>query len=102
MPSYYDDTPDDESSPFQAESDESTDKPKKDNSEDEATALLPKSILGGKKFKPGDEVVLKIVHEYEDEVEVAYAKREKSEEDSESDREDEMGNSMKMLEESMS
>ena len=37
------------------------------------TALLPKSILAGKEFKPGEEVVLKIVHIYGDEVEVAYA-----------------------------
>lgn len=38
-----------------------------------ASALLPKSVLGGKDFKVGDEVVLKIVHLYEDEVEVQYA-----------------------------
>jgi hypothetical protein len=37
------------------------------------TALLPKSILGGKDFKPGEEVVLKIVRMHDDEVEVAYA-----------------------------
>jgi hypothetical protein len=37
------------------------------------TALLPKSILGGKDFQPGDEVVLKIVGMHDDEVEVAYA-----------------------------
>jgi len=47
------------------------------------TALLPKSILGGKKFNVGEEVVLKIVHEYGDEVEVAYAP-EKPTEDNES------------------
>ena len=41
------------------------------------TALLPKSILGGKEFQPGDEVVLKVVHIYEDEVEVAYAAEKK-------------------------
>lgn len=37
------------------------------------TALLPKSILAGKDFKPGEEVVLKIVRIHDDEVEVAYA-----------------------------
>lgn len=37
------------------------------------TALIPKSILGGKEFKVGDEVVLKITHDYEDEVAVEYA-----------------------------
>jgi hypothetical protein len=40
---------------------------------DAATALLPKSVLGGKEFKPGEEVVLKVTHVYEDEVEVEYA-----------------------------
>lgn len=48
--------------------------------ESEPTALLPKSILGGKEFKPGEEVVLKIVHIYEDEVEVEYATGEEGEE----------------------
>ena len=37
------------------------------------TAILPKSILGGKEFKPGDEVVLKITAMHDDSVEVSYA-----------------------------
>lgn len=37
------------------------------------TALLPKSILAGKEFRPGEEVVLKIVRVHDDEVEVEYA-----------------------------
>lgn len=37
------------------------------------TALLPKTILGGKDFQPGEEVVLKIVALHDDEVEVSYA-----------------------------
>jgi hypothetical protein len=37
------------------------------------TALLPKTILGGKTFKVGDEVVLKITADHGDEVAVAYA-----------------------------
>lgn len=37
------------------------------------TAVLPKSILGGKEFKPGEEVVLKVVRIHGDSVEVAYA-----------------------------
>lgn len=51
--------------------------------EDMETAMLPKSILMGKKFEPGDEVVLRIVRMHEDEVEVAYAsgEEEKGEED---------------------
>lgn len=40
---------------------------------DSPTAVLPKSILMGKEFKPGDEVVLKIVRMHEDEIEVEYA-----------------------------
>lgn len=37
------------------------------------SALIPKSLLMGKDFNPGDEVVFKIVHIYEDEVEIQYA-----------------------------
>lgn len=37
------------------------------------TALIPKSLLGAEELSPGDEVVLKIVRIYEDEVEVQYA-----------------------------
>lgn len=61
----------DESAP-----DESSQKPgSSEDSEypESETALLPKSILGGKDFKEGEEVVLKIVHLYDDEVEVQYA-----------------------------
>lgn len=45
------------------------------------TALIPKSLLGGKEFKVGDEVVLKITHEYEDEVAVEYAPEKPAEEE---------------------
>jgi len=62
--------------PNQGESSDQTPK-SSEGGEDEKdmgeTALLPKTILAGKKFNPGDEVVLKIVHLYDDEVEVAYA-----------------------------
>jgi hypothetical protein len=52
-----------------------------DEQEAEApTALIPKSLLAGKKFNPGDEVVLQIVAEHGEEVEVKYAP-EKPEED---------------------
>lgn len=53
-----------------------------DKAESESV-LLPKSILGGKQFKVGDEIVLKIVHEYEDEIEVEYAKDKPDKEDKE-------------------
>lgn len=39
----------------------------------EQTALLPKSILAGKSFKVGDEVVLKITGMHENEIQVEYA-----------------------------
>lgn len=35
--------------------------------------VLPKAILAGKDFKPGDEIVLKIDAIHDDEVEVSYA-----------------------------
>lgn len=41
--------------------------------EDEPTGLLPKSILAGKDFQPGDEIVLKINRIMDDQVEVSYA-----------------------------
>ena len=43
------------------------------------TALIPKTLLAGKEFNPGDELVLKIVAMHGDEVEVAYATEEKDE-----------------------
>lgn len=40
---------------------------------DSQTAVLPKAVLGGKEFKPGEEVVLEIVQVNEDSVVVKYA-----------------------------
>jgi hypothetical protein len=53
--------------------DASEEKGEGDASMEGETALLPKSILGGKDFQPGEEVVLKIVGMHDDEVEVSYA-----------------------------
>lgn len=66
----------------------------KDNDEDAASALLPKSVLGDHKLKPGDQVMLEVVHIYEDEVEVKYGrkdkeKKEKRDQDSDNDKMDE-------------
>lgn len=49
--------------------------PETSDSEDanQTTAVLPKSILAGKDFKPGEEIVLEIVRMNEDSVEVKYA-----------------------------
>jgi len=54
---------------------------KKDVEEDvSSTALLPKSILLGKTFNVGDEVVLKITGIHDDEVQVEYASGEDTKE----------------------
>lgn len=44
-----------------------------EQNEDSAVTLIPKSLLAGKKFNPGDEVVLQIVADHGDQVEVKYA-----------------------------
>lgn len=56
--------------------------------EHETSALLPKSILAGKEFKVGEEVVLKIVSMHDDEIEVEYSegKPDKSESMTEMDK----------------
>ena len=41
--------------------------------DESAAATLPKSILAGKKFEVGDEVVLKITHLGDEEITVTYA-----------------------------
>lgn len=68
---YYNDGPDEEvpgSTPNKQEREEDMDE------RDEATALLPKSVLGGQDFEPGDILELEIVATHEDEVEVRYSK----------------------------
>ena|SRR6185295_13780135 len=72
---YYPDDGGDESAPAETET-----RGGEESMEGE-TALLPTSILGGKEFKPGDEVVLRIVHMGDGEVEVAYAKDDKKGDD---------------------
>lgn len=69
----YDDSP--------AASGKAPDAPKKD--EGETTALLDKSILAGKPFEVGDEVVLKIVAMHDNEIEVAYAPEKPHDEEAE-------------------
>ena len=71
MANYFEDGADDEAAPSTAQGGE---KEETEGKEDDGTsALLPKSILMGKEFKPGDEVVLKIDHIYDDEIQVSYA-----------------------------
>lgn len=69
MAHYYDDLPAEDAAEPEAKEMEGEESA-------ETTALLPKSILAGKDFKPGDRVILRVVHLYDDEVEVAYAKEE--------------------------
>lgn len=52
----------------------------KDTSSDSQTAELPKAVLGGKEFKPGEEVMLQVVQVNEDSVVVKYASEEHDEE----------------------
>lgn len=63
---YYDDGPE---TPQQSESPP----PEEQDAGDEKTALLPKSVTGGKTFEPGEEIVLKVVAVHDDELEVTYA-----------------------------
>jgi hypothetical protein len=58
----------------------------KKESDGETTAVLPRSILAGKDFKPGEEIVLEIVSSHEDEVVVKYAEPKSEEKPMESDR----------------
>src|SRR5438105_633653 len=69
--SYYPDTESD-AGPDAGSSDRS---PKPDMGESE-TALLPRSMFGGKEPKPGEEYIFKVEHIYSDEIEVSYSKGE--------------------------
>lgn len=50
--------------------------PEREEAGEAATAELPKTVLGGKEFKPGEEVVLQIVQVMDDSVLVKYATEE--------------------------
>ncbi len=56
-----------------AEPDAKPEGEEKKETEAGVTAMLPKTILGGKEFKKGEEVVLKIVADHGDQIEVAYS-----------------------------
>jgi hypothetical protein len=70
---FYDDAPE------QAGGEKEGGDEKKGESEDYPTAVLPKSILMGKDFKPGDEVVLRITEMHDDQITVTYAPAEEQE-----------------------
>lgn len=69
---YFSDSPAEESKP-----ETNPDETKTEDSDESPTAVLPKSILMGKEFKPGDEIVLKIDRIHDDQVEVSYAPEKK-------------------------
>ena len=60
-----------------SEPSEKTEGSESEESQDSPRGLLPKSILMGKDFKPGDEIVLTIDAIHDDEVEVSYAPEKK-------------------------
>lgn len=97
--SYYpqDDGADDAAAPQQSDDTPPTETNKDEQEPEGETALLPKSILAGKEFKPGEEVVLKIVHLYDDEVEVEYAKDEADSNSNEKEDSPEMAGAMGKL-----
>jgi hypothetical protein len=49
------------------------DQEEKEEGEYGETAVIPKALLGGKDFKPGDEMVVQIVAVHGDRVEIKYA-----------------------------
>ena len=65
-----------------------------ESEEKDTTALIPKSLLAGKEFKPGEEIMFKIVHMYDDEVEIEYSHSDKKEEKSEPKSQHEMSDEM--------
>ncbi len=76
MPSdMYSDNPggDETSTDTPAQTDTSKPADNKDAHAEGETALLPKSLMAGKDFKPGEEIVLKVVRLYGDEFEVEYS-----------------------------
>ncbi len=58
---------------------------KREGQDDGETVVVPKTILAGKKFNPGDEVVLKVVRIMDDQVELAYATGEEEKGEGESE-----------------
>lgn len=70
---YYPDTEDTaDTAPAAADTSaaDSEQNPESDTEDLGETALVPKSILAGKELQPGDTVTFKVVHLYDDEVEL--------------------------------
>ena len=73
---------------------EPKDEAKAEGEGDSVEATLPKSILAGKEFKVGDEVVLKITGMHDNEISVAYAPAKPEGEEKEAAAEPESGSQM--------
>lgn len=56
--------------------------PEEDSDTSQTTAELPKAVLGGQDFKPGEEVVLRVVQVMENSVLVEYASSDEPEQES--------------------
>lgn len=97
MPDYYSDNPGPDTMTEDAppSSDDGNDKPAEDSG-DHPTALIPKSLLAGKDFKPGDEMVVRIDRILEDQVEISYAPEKPGKGDSEPEDYSEGGDEMPM------
>jgi hypothetical protein len=72
MNSFYPPEDDAGSAPASAQADAGDQDPKKADDEkgEGESALLPKSLFAGKEVQPGEEITLKVVRLYDDEVEV--------------------------------
>lgn len=57
--------------------------PEEEETSDSSTAVIPKALLSGKEWKPGDQITLEIVQMNEDGAVVKYASESGSEEESE-------------------
>lgn len=98
---YYNDSSGESDMPPESTSEKES--PEENDPGDEKTALIPKSVTGGKDFEVGDEIVLEVVAVHEDELQVKYAsekggKEEKDEEEPSMSRASEKNNSMAYME----
>lgn len=64
------------------------------------SCLVPRSMFQGKSLKPGDEFVFKVVHQYGDEIEVAYSKGEEKKPEMEKEPMQEKGSAMAAFDDS--
>lgn len=83
MPTYNQDDEMYSDEPAAAKATAQTEESEKPAKTSEPAAVLPRSILAGKEFNVGDELVLKITAMHEDQIEVEYASSESDQESKE-------------------